>query len=385
VVRFFLYALSILSLSAMTGFAWYMLSPVYLNMPDVVVYLLLYPYPLILAGIFCLLMSIFSWTRKYRGPARIFSLCFLISCFVTFYPAMAQMEQASQESKIHVSVPTALLLRKEYDQGKSRPVPVIYASLPDSTRLWLDFWKAEKGKEPRPAIIRMHGGGWVYGSRSDMPAWNRWLNKQGYHVFDVEYRLPPPVRWKDEVGDVKCALGWVVANAAEYGVDTSKLVLMGNSAGANLALLAAYSKGDTTLVSSCGALDFPVRAVINIYGPTDMLGMYHMGPGESMFHSALHHYIGGPPDSFPERYRLLSPLSHVRPDVPPTLTIHGETDRIVSVKHAYLLDEQLRKAGVPHRLVTIPVTDHGFDVIWGSVPSQIARAEIKAFLGKYVR
>ena len=63
----------------------------------------------------------------------------------------------------------------------------------------------------------------------------------GYVVFDVEYRMPPPVRWKEEIGDVKCALGWVVGNAEKYGIDASRISIMGYSAGANLAMLAAYS------------------------------------------------------------------------------------------------------------------------------------------------
>lgn len=366
-------------------FAWYMLEPIYMNLPPFIGLLLLYPYPLILVGLPCLLLAFILWHKKFRGPSAVFALCFFVSCFIVIYPVMAQIEQASEQSRVSVSVPAALVLHRNNDQFKTRPFPVAFATLSDSTQLWLDFWPARKGRGVRPAIIRMHGGGWVYGSRSDMPAWNRWLNKQGYHVFDVEYRLPPPVRWKDEVGDVKCALGWVVANAAEYGVDTSRLVLMGNSAGANLALLAAYSMDDTVLTSSCGTPDVAVRAVINIYGPTEMNAMYHMAKGEFLFHTALHHYIGGPPEAFPERYFMLSPVNHVRPGVPPTLTIHGETDRIVSVRHAYMLDEKLQEAGVPHRLVLIPVTDHGFDVIWGSVPSQIARAELKSFLNKYLK
>jgi acetyl esterase/lipase len=61
----------------------------------------------------------------------------------------------------------------------------------------------------------------------------------------------PPERWKDEVGDIKCALGWLVANAAKYHVDPARISIMGFSADANLAMLAAYSMGDSRLPPSC--------------------------------------------------------------------------------------------------------------------------------------
>jgi acetyl esterase/lipase len=150
------------------------------------------------------------------------------------------------------------------------------ATAPDGTKLLMDVWLAEPRKADalRPAIVKVHGGGWVMGARSENRSWNIFFNQLGYHVFDIDYRMPPRQRWKDEVADVKCALGWVAANAAKYGVDPKRVSMFGFSAGGNLAMLAAYSTGHPQLPSSCNGENIPVRSVINLSGPADLTLFY---------------------------------------------------------------------------------------------------------------
>ena len=152
------------------------------------------------------------------------------------------------------------------------------------------WWLAEatSAASLRPAIVKMHGGGWTSGSRSMSAKWNRRLNQLGYHVFDVDYRMPPPERWKDEVGDVKCALGWVVANAEKYRIDPARIGTMGYSAGGNLAMLAAYSAGDPQLPPSATRRSFRSDSSSTsmarriCLGPTTRAGA---SPTRSMFSS----------------------------------------------------------------------------------------------------
>ncbi len=385
VVRAVLYLFSISYLVAALLMLYYMVVPIYLEVPVFAVYLLLHPWPAILPACVFLAAGWFLWRKKYKGPAATFIACFVFSSALVLAPVAGQVHYASSVGS-KVKVAHSMVFGKP-ESGTDRFKSVVYGTASDGSQLVLDFWAAKNGKgnKLKPAIIRMHGGGWNYGKKSDMPVWNKWLNEQGYHVFDVEYRLPPPVRWKDEIGDVKCAMGWVMANAALYNVDTNRIALMGNSAGGNLAMLAAYTYGDTILTSSCPTRDVTVKAVINIYGPTELKSIYHMKQGGELFHSSMHSYIGGSPEDYPERYRLLSPIYHVRSGIPATLTIHGETDRIVPAEQAISLDNQFEKAGVPHELVLIPLTDHGFDVNWNSVSTQIARDRIKAFLAKHLQ
>ena len=141
--------------------------------------------------------------------------------------------------------------------------------------------------------------------------WPRWLNGLGYEVFDVEYELPPPARWQDEVGDVKCALGWVERHAAEYHLDPGRVSVMGYSAGGNLAMLAAYTMGDARLPASCNVAPVAVRSVVNLYGPADLTLLYRSSGSRDYIDNALRKYVGGSPSEFPARYRNLSPVSHV--------------------------------------------------------------------------
>ncbi|MFZ2007269.1 MAG: alpha/beta hydrolase, partial [Stellaceae bacterium] len=236
---------------------------------------------------------------------------------------------------------------------------------------------------PSPAFLRLHGGGWTQGRRGELGAWDRWLSELGYAVFDVEYRLDPPERWRDQVGDVKCALGWVAAHAAEYGIDPARIGTMGYSAGGQLAMLAAYSAADPRLPPSCDGPQLRVKLVVNLYGPTDLVRGYDESGSLAYAQDALRRYVGGTPVEYPQRYREASPISHIVSDTPPTLTLLGESDRIITTDQALLLDTALARARVPHETILLPATDHAFDLNWGGFASQIARAKIKQFLQRY--
>ncbi len=250
----------------------------------------------------------------------------------------------------------------------------MYGLASDGTTLALDVWAA--AGELRPAVVKVHGGGWTDGARNEAEQWNLWLNGLGYHVFDVDYRLAPPARWRDAVGDVKAALGWVAVHAAEHRVDPDRISLMGHSAGGHLALLAAYSVGDA---------QFPpprvdVRCIINIYGPCDLDRLYGSSDG---IDACLRQYMGGTPAEYPDRYRAVSPLTYVSAATPPTITVFGQRDRIIPVEQAELLAGALGAAGVAHETCIVPGEDHGFDVNWGTFATQIARAQIERFLGRH--
>ena len=91
-------------------------------------------------------------------------------------------------------------------------------------------------------------------------------------------------------------------------------------------------------------------------------------------------FLGGSPGTVPGRYRHLSPVSHVDPGDPTTFLAYGGADRIVPPGQSELLGEQLREAGVPHRLVELPWANHTFDFLWDGWGSQITRYSLEVFL-----
>jgi acetyl esterase/lipase len=270
-------------------------------------------------------------------------------------------------------------LRRPNVGGPHPERTVAYGSAADGTTLALDVWAAA-GEEIQPAVVKVHGGGWTEGSRNEAEQWNHWLNGLGYHIFDIEYRLAPPARWRDAVGDVKAALGWVATHAAEQHVDPARISLMGHSAGGHLALLAAYSAGEPQLPPSCESRQVDVRCVINIYGPCDLTHLYGSSHG---IDACLRQYVGGTPAEHPDRYRTVSPLTYVDAATPPTITVIGQRDRMIPVDQAQLLDDALSRAGVAHETCIVPGDDHGFDINWGGFGTQIARARVERFLRQH--
>ena len=134
----------------------------------------------------------------------------------------------------------------------------------------LHLFLPENGDGPFPLIVYFHGGGWEGGGPSDgqvrpfLPGLER-----GYAVASCGYRLMPEAFYPDDLGDVKQALAWLHENRDELNLDTGRLVLAGSSAGAHLALLAAFTQGQPLFDGDrYGSLP-EVRAVVDLYGPTD--------------------------------------------------------------------------------------------------------------------
>ncbi|WP_168221322.1 alpha/beta hydrolase [Actinomadura sp. WMMA1423] len=287
-----------------------------------------------------------------------------------------------------------------------RPHTEVYADV-GGRKLRLDVWRP-RGEEAggpaasgggraaapagagRPAVVMVHGGDGPDVPRSSTPRWDVWLAERGHVVFDSDYRAFPKGRWKEPPGDVKCAVGWVRQNASRFGVDPSRITLLGQSAGGYLSLLSAYSAGDGRIPPSCPAADTSVRAVVAFYAPADWTYIYGQGPNlrTSPWFVAdgrekLRDMIGGTPAGRPEDYRLASPITHVRPGLPPTLLLQGGRDPLQPPDDTRRLADRLSAARVPHRLVEIPYADHFFDIDWGGWGTQISRAAVADFLAEH--
>jgi len=317
------------------------------------------------------------------------SLCLAVLA-VSLVP-VAQAAKTSSEEGVPLSLGTYVAdLSPVPDRFAHRSSETVTYARSGEEVLKADVWEPPGGaKDPgrsgpdvaaqgRPAVIVVHGGGWRSGERSEFPSWDAWLAEEGYVVFDIDYRLSPPPSWRDAPSDVACAVGWVKENAARYGVDPARVALMGRSAGGQLALLTAYEGGRATPAPGCaarGVRDTRVAAVAAFYPPTDLSRLASMGylPGMGRF-------LGGSPGAVPERYRNLSPVSHVDPGDPPTFLAYGGDDQTVPPGQSELLGKRLREDGVPHRLVELPWANHTFDFLWGGWGSQVTRSALDEFL-----
>jgi acetyl esterase len=316
---------------------------------------------------------------------------------ISFVPVAQAMATSSAEG-VPLSITKYLSgLRPVPDRFAGRSPQTVTYARSDGEVLQADVWEPSSpdesvpGQSPgpdapmrgRPAVIVVHGGGWRSGERSEFPSWDAWLADKGYVVFDIDYRLSPPPSWRDAPADVACAVGWVKENAAHYDVDPDRVALMGRSAGGQLALLTAYEGGRASPTPDCAASgvgDTGVAAVVAFYPPTDLSHLAAMGylPG-------LDGFVGGSLDTVPDRYRNLSPVSHVDPGDPPTFLAFGGNDQVVPPGQSELLGGRLREAGVAHRLVELPWSNHTFDFLWGGWGSQITRSSLDDFLQNHLR
>lgn len=339
---------------------------------------------LITLGIVILFALLALW-RKANLAVAVYFVAFLLVCSTIVYQ-FAGMLSLAQRENVPVSLPENYGWQMLYQDLPNHPITdVVYETAPDGTQLVMDIWPAQSKNagSPSPAIVKIHGGGWVTGQRNAVRSWNQWLNSLGYTVFDIEYRLAPPARWKEEVGDVKTAIGWVSENADKYGIDRNRISLMGESAGGNLALLAAYSMGNDTLPPSVGNAVVPIKSVINVYGPSDLTALYEKPISKPYIHDVLGKYMGGSTDEYGDRYKTVSPIHYITKNVPPTITFQGVIDRVVPMGQAEELDKAMADAGAYHELHLLPGADHVYDLNVSNLASQYTRAKLEVFLKKY--
>jgi len=290
---------------------------------------------------------------------------------------------------------------------------IAFAVVPRTTReLLCDLWQPSACTPASGmAIVYLHGSAWTLIDKDvGTDLFFRHLAAQGHVVMDVAYRLCPETNVVGMVADAKRAVAWMKAHAEQYGASADQVVLMGGSAGAHIALLAANAFDHPKLTpDDLHGVDTRVAAVVSYYGIPDMhdydawarrffpaelpeatprppLGKVARSMYRRMFgrdlkpenlppppthRELMRELLGGLPDEVPQMYELASPLHHVSPASPPTMHLQGCHDQIAPIASARRLRRALEDAGVPAVFVEYPWTGHAFDLL---IPPLLAPA-----------
>lgn len=240
-------------------------------------------------------------------------------------------------------------------------------------QLDLAMKKDLRGK-PRPAIVVIHGGGWVEGDKSSfalrkygVPGNIEEFADLGFVAVTINYRLSGEAPFPAALEDCKCAVRWLRAHAKEYNIDPKHIGAYGNSAGGHLAMLLGMIGKDAGLEGDGPYQDQSslVQAAVSDSGPIDLVRQYQHG----RLMRVVSQFLGGPPEG--ERvalYKKASPSQQITPKTAPLLLFYGGADDQVPVESADQFVADLGRAGLkdvsyyrlayvdhcPHSLIRVP-------------------------------
>ncbi|HTF88792.1 MAG TPA: alpha/beta hydrolase [Planctomycetota bacterium] len=236
--------------------------------------------------------------------------------------------------------------------AQTRTQDVIYLKS-GGTAFTMDVYRPAKPN--KAAVVFIISGGWI-SDHSMIKSFGAGIEKafadEGFTVFSVVHGAQPRFKVAEIVEQVRTAVGFVHAHAADYGIDSNRIGVSGISSGGHLALMLA------------GSADCPVNAVAAIAPPTDLANWGKPGfilteePQMAMFIPALGFDPKGPKSELEAQAKKLSPISFVTAKFPATLIVHGDEDKIVPLQQAKAMDQALAKAGVPHKLEVISGGGH---------------------------
>ncbi|MDP4265334.1 MAG: alpha/beta hydrolase [Bacteroidota bacterium] len=337
-------------------------------------------------------------------------------------------ERISAEQKNHF-LPKRWVLRLPAVPNPRLEQNISFATIPGTDRkLLCDIWQPPLNVNPSGlAFIYLHGSAFYFLDKdfATRPFFTH-LAAQGHVIMDVAYRLAPETDLMGMVNDTKRAIVWMKENAVNFGVNPNRIVVGGGSAGAHLALMAAYTANNPQFApKELEGKDISSCAVISLYGTSDLAAIYYHTnqhlttrstpdrpkkavptkmPGWIVKKMGSEYYrlgmnkgfenvgtlaplLGGHPDECPETYALFSPVTHVHSDCPPTLLVHGEHDIMAPVKSTHFLHSRLIEKKVPTVAHFLPQTDHAFDLILPKISptAHAAIYDVERFLALQVK
>jgi len=268
------------------------------------------------------------------------------------------------------------------------------------------------GETIQPAIIWIHGGALIFGSRWGLNPIQaeKYLNA-GYTIISIDYRLAPQVKLQQIIEDLEDAYRWVRTEGPElFRINPDRIAVVGHSAGGYLALMAGF------------VLKPSPRVVVSFYGYGDIAGEWYSRPDpfyilqppvtkEEAYQAAgtrvisndqpgerdqFYLYcrqqglwplevVGHDPDREPKVFDSFCPLRNVTKNYPPTLLLHGENDTDVPFEQSVMMAKELERNGVQHELISMPGRGHVFDRAMGEQEIAATFDRVLRFLDHWMK
>ncbi|WP_116126355.1 alpha/beta hydrolase [Lewinella sp. IMCC34183] len=224
----------------------------------------------------------------------------------------------------------------------------------------LDLYLPPDATGPLPLVVWIHGGAWMlndkYADMSYMQQTVHDIVAEGYALASIDYRFSTQAVFPAQLQDCYGALGFLTEHAADYGLDTSRIALIGFSAGGHLASLAglAHNARIDDFYPYGSPRDFRIRGVVDFYGPASLI----MFPGADDPDSPESRLLGAAPMERPDLAAAASPVTYVDTGDPPFLIVQGEKDESVDPSQSRLLSAWLRVRLVDNELIIVHDAPH---------------------------
>jgi acetyl esterase/lipase len=233
-------------------------------------------------------------------------------------------------------------------------------------------------------LVYVHGGAWRSGSRGDVPV--KGLVEHGFAIASVDYRLSTQARFPAQIHDIKAAIRFLRSRGHEFGLDTTRVGIIGSSAGGHLAALVGVTKGHAELEGREGPhvdQSSRVDAIVSFYGASNLQSILGQSTefGLGVRVPALQLLLGGLPDKHPALAKLASPVAHVDGKDPPLLLIHGDADPQMPLAQSQEFHAEYQKAKLASELIILPGAKHGGAEFYDEARLRL----VAAFLRRHLR
>jgi acetyl esterase/lipase len=224
--------------------------------------------------------------------------------------------------------------------------------------LKLDVASPKGLDHPVPAIVVIHGGGWMAGKRQDMGAIAKDFAAHGYVASTISYRFAPKHCFPAQIEDAKCAVRYLRAHAKELNIDPNRVGAMGVSAGAHLSMMLGAMDSSDGMEGDGGNPDqsSKVQAVVSFVGPVNLARADYTDAQTQI----LEAFLGGKPKDKQPECRSASPITYLNKGDAPMLCFFGTKDPLVSNDQAFQISDALTSAEVPGRVELIVGAGHGW-------------------------
>jgi acetyl esterase/lipase len=230
-------------------------------------------------------------------------------------------------------------------------------------QLKLDFYRPKGSKKLLPAILQIHGGAWISGSKRQAALLMTHMAVQGWACFSVVHRFSPDIVFPEHLIDIKHALQWIRNNAEEYGVDPDFIVVTGGSAGGHLASLMALTQNKPEFQPGFEKTDTSIQGCVSLYGVFDFSEPFNDNTPYPAKAKLLEIVCGGTPDSKPECYNQITPAYWISEETPSFLLVQGETDALIPVNETQTFFHALQSQNSQNSaMLSLPLVEHAFDI-----------------------